>query len=255
MSVFERFRLEGRVALVTGGSRGIGLAIASALAEAGAVVALVSRGGDDLEEAVASIIDSGGRARSFIADVGDRGRRRELVPEVVSTLGRLDILVNNAAAKPTLGPLSDVPDDTWDLLFEVNVTAYHDLARHAVEDMRSRRWGRIINVTSSTGMKARRNMGEYAITKAAEIMLTRQLAVEHGQVGITANAIAPILMRTEFSARQFEDDEGVERVVSMQAIDRMGRPADVQGVALLLASDAGSFISGVTIPVDGGALA
>lgn len=255
MSVLERFRLDGRVAVVTGGSRGFGLAIAEALAEAGAAVGLVSRGGSDLEDAVARITGGGGRAEAFVADVSDRGRRRELIPEVVARLGRVDILVNNAAAKPTLGPLSDVPDDRWDRLFEVNVTAYHDLSRRAVEDMRPRGWGRIINMTSSTGLKARRDMGEYAITKAAEIMLTRQLAVEHGPHGITANAIAPILMRTEFSARQFRDEHAVERILSMQAIDRMGEPSDLQGVALLLASDAGSFISGTTIPVDGGAMA
>ncbi len=255
MTVMERFRLDGRTALVSGGSRGIGLAIGAALAEAGATVGLVSRGGSDLDDAVASTAEAGGEARAFTTDIADRGRRRELIPEVLSAFGHLDILVNNAAAKPTLGPLSDVPDEVWDRLFEVNVTAYHDLARLAVADMKPRGWGRIINITSATGLKARPNMGEYGITKAAEIMLTRQLAVEHGRDGITANALAPILMRTEFSERQFSDEDGVERVVSMQAIDRMGEPSDLQGVALLLASDAGSFITGVTIPVDGGALA
>lgn len=255
MTVMERFRLDGRTALVSGGSRGIGLAIGAALAEAGARVGLVSRGGTDLDNAVASITETDGQAQAFTTDIGDRARRRELIPEVVAAFGRLDILVNNAAAKPTLGPLSDVPDEVWDTLFEVNVTAYHDLARQAVTDMAERGWGRIINITSATGLKARRNMGEYGITKAAEIMLTRQLAVEHGRKGITANALAPILMRTDFSERQFRDADGVERVVSMQAIDRMGEPSDLQGAALLLASDAGSFITGVTIPVDGGALA
>src|SRR5680860_124901 len=128
MTVMERFRLHGRTALVSGGSRGIGLAIGAALAEAGAKVGLVSRGGTDLDDAVASITEAGGEARAFTTDIADRARRRELVPEVLAVFGRVDILVNNAAAKPTLGPLSDVPDEVWDRLFEVNVTAYHDLA-------------------------------------------------------------------------------------------------------------------------------
>jgi NAD(P)-dependent dehydrogenase (short-subunit alcohol dehydrogenase family) len=231
------------------------LALDLGVAEAGAVVAVVGRSLEPLRETVQGLEAVGARALSIRADVGQASDRARLVDEVLERFGRIDILVNNAAAKPTLGPLMDCPDSVWDELMEVNVKAYLDLGRRAARDMLPRGWGRIINITSSTGLKARRNMGEYAVTKAAEIMLTRSLAVELGQAGITVNAIAPILTQTDFSERQWTQPGEIERVVGMQAIKRLGQPEDVVGAALLLASDAGAFITGTTIVVDGGALA
>jgi NAD(P)-dependent dehydrogenase (short-subunit alcohol dehydrogenase family) len=253
--VAARFDLTGRAALISGGSRGIGLAIARGLAEAGAAIAVVGRGAPAVAEAVGALEDAGGMAVGVPADVGVAAERARVVAEATDRLGRVDILVNNAAAKPSLGPLVDCPEETWDAVMEVNVKAYFDLSRLVVPGMRSRGWGRILNVTSSTGLKARRGMGEYAVSKAAEIMLARSLAVEVADAGITVNALAPILTRTDFSERQWTDPAEVERVVGMQAIRRMAEPEDVVGAALLLASDAGGFITGQTLVVDGGALA
>jgi NAD(P)-dependent dehydrogenase (short-subunit alcohol dehydrogenase family) len=253
--VASRFDLTGRVAMISGGSRGIGRAIAVGLAEAGAAIALVGRTPSAVEEAVGALGEAGADAVGVPADVGIAAERARIVSEATARLGRVDILVNNAATKPSLGPLMDCPEEKWDAVMEVNVKAYFELSRLVVPGMRSRGWGRIINVTSATGLKARRGMGEYAVSKAAEIMLTRSLAVELGEVGITVNALAPILTRTDFSERQWTDPAEVERVVGMQAIRRMAEPEDVVGAALLLASDAGGFITGQTLVVDGGALA
>lgn len=253
--VLERFSLSGRSALVTGGSRGIGRAIALALAEAGADVAIVSRGGEDLDRTAQEIDELDVRGIAITGDVGRPEDRERIAEEVAEALSGPDILVNNAAAKPTLRPLMECPEEVWDELIEVNVKAYFELTRAVVPRMRDRGWGRIINVSSTTGLKARAGMGEYAVSKAAEIMLSRSFAVELGSAGITVNALVPVLTKTEFSQRQWEDPEEVERVVSNQAIPRIGQPDDVAGAALLLASDAGSFITGSTVLVDGGLLA
>lgn len=253
--VLERFSLSGRSALVTGGSRGIGRAIALALAEAGADVAIVSRGGEDLARTAQEIDEHDVRDIAITGDVGRPADRERIAEEVAEALSGPDILVNNAAAKPTLGPLMECPEEVWDELMKVNVKAYFELTRAVVPRMRERGWGRIINVSSTTGLKARAGMGEYAVSKAAEIMLSRSFAVELGSDGITVNALVPVLTKTEFSQRQWEDPEEVERIVSNQAIPRIGQPDDVAGAALLLASDAGSFITGSTLLVDGGLLA
>lgn len=251
--VLERFGLRGRVALVVGGSRGIGRAIAEGFADAGADLALVGRTRESLEDAVACIRRRGVRALALTADVSSEAARATLVADVVGELGRLDILVNNAGAKPPRGDMLDRQRDELPALIDTNVLAYHQLSVAAARVMKRQGWGRIINVSSATGQKARRGMGEYAITKAAELMMTRAFAVELGEYGITVNALAPILTRTEFSAAQLADESDVERVLAMQAIKRIAEPDDIVGAALLLASEAGAFITGTTISIDGGA--
>jgi NAD(P)-dependent dehydrogenase (short-subunit alcohol dehydrogenase family) len=253
--LMRRFSLRGRTALVVGGSRGIGRAIAVGFADAGAGVAVVGRSPGPLAETVAELEQRGVQAIALTADVSSDGGRAKLVADAVAGLGRLDILVNSAGAKPLRGDMLDRERNELPGLIDVNVLAYHQLSLSAARVMKTQGWGRIINITSATGQKARRGMGEYAITKAAEIMMTRAFAVELGEYGITVNALAPILTRTEFSAAQLADDSDVARVLAMQAIKRIADPEDVVGAALLLASDAGAFITGTTITIDGGASA
>lgn len=255
VDLIRRFSLRGRVALIVGGSRGIGRAIAEAFADAGADVAVVGRSSGPLEETAAAIARRGVRSLVLKADVGSEAGRSQLVAEAVAGLGRLDILVNSAGAKPPRGDMLDREHDELPGLFDVNVLAYHQVSLAAARIMREQGWGRIINITSATGQKARRGMAEYAITKAAEIMMTRAFAVELGEYGITVNALAPILTRTDFSAAQLADESDVQRVLAMQALKRIAEPEDVVGAALLLASDAGAFITGTTITIDGGAAA
>lgn len=255
VDLIRRFSLQGRVALIVGGSRGIGRAIAEAFADAGADVAVVGRSPGPLEETAAAIKQRGVRALALSADVGNEAGRAQLVADALAGLGRLDILVNSAGAKPLRCDMLDRERDELPGLLDVNVLAYHQVSLAAARIMKAQGWGRIINITSATGQKARRGMAEYAITKAAEIMMTRAFAVELGEYGITVNALAPILTRTEFSAAQLVDESDVERVLAMQAIKRIAEPEDVVGAALLLASDAGAFITGTTITIDGGAAA
>lgn len=251
----RRFDLSGRVALIVGGSRGIGRAIAEGLADVGADVAIVGRSSGPLDDTVAALEARGVRALGLQADVGDPAARSQLIKDTIARLGRLDILINSAGSKPLRGDILDREHEMLGELIEVNVLSYYQLSIAAARIMKAQGWGRIINITSATGQKARRGMAEYAITKAAEIMMTRAFAVELGEYGITVNALAPILTRTEFSAAQLADESDVERVLAMQAVKRIADPEDVVGAALLLASEAGSFITGTTISIDGGASA
>lgn len=254
-NVARRFSLRGRTALIVGGSRGIGRAIAEGFADAGADVAVVGRSAGPLAETVARIAQRGVRALALTADVSHDAGRAQLVADTVAGLGRLDILVNSAGGKPPRGDMLDRERNELPELLDLNVLAYHQVSLAAARIMKAQGWGRIINIASSTGQKARRGMGEYAITKAAEIMMTRAFAVELGEYGVTVNTLAPILTRTEFSAAQLADESDVARVLAMQVIKRIAEPEDLVGAALLLASDAGAFITGTTITIDGGASA
>ena len=199
MGVAERFALDGRVALVTGGSRGIGLAIAKALAEGGATVALNARHADACEAAAAEIVAAGGTAIAVPGHVGDAATCEALVAEVMRQTGRLDILVNNAATNPQYGPILDADEGAIGKIWDVNVMGPIRLTRHAVAAWMSDHGGSVINMASVAGIRPESLTGAYNMSKAALITLTRTLSRELGPLGIRVNAIAPGLVDTKLA--------------------------------------------------------
>lgn len=245
------FSLTGRVALVTGASRGLGRAMAAALAEAGAKVVLGAREADALAAAVASITAAGGYARSIAFDVADTEAGAAAVAEVVRDQGRLDILVNNAGTIQK-APTIDTATADWQRVVDTNLTGPFALARAAGRPMVAQGWGRIISIGSVMSVLARPGIPAYVATKHALTGLTKALAVELGPHGVTANAIAPGYFRTDFT-QAVQDDPGFDRmVVGRTPVGRWGEPADLAGTVIYLASDASAFVNGHLLVVDGG---
>ncbi len=250
-------RLDDKVAIVTGASRGIGEAIAGELARAGARVVIASRKPDGLEAAASRIRESvkGTRADAvgFACNTGKPDEVEKLVEHAIKTYGKVDILVNNAATNPYFGPMLDVEWGAWDKTFEVNVKGYFGAARAVARHLISRDApGSIVNVASVVGFIGSPLQGVYAMTKAAVISMTQTLAFEWGAQGIRVNAIAPGLIETKFAAALTDNAEIRDRIVARTALGRVGQPSDVAGVALFLASDAASYVTGHTLVVDGG---
>jgi NAD(P)-dependent dehydrogenase (short-subunit alcohol dehydrogenase family) len=255
MSVKQLLDLTGRVALVTGGSRGLGLQIAEALGEMGAKVALTARKKDELDEAVAHLKKMGIEARSYVCDVGKREQVAPLADAALKDLGRIHILVNNAGA--TWGaPAEDHPLEAWDKLVNVNLTAAFLLSQQiAKHSMIPGRWGRIINTASVAGLTASDprvvKTVAYNATKHGLIGLTRQLAAEWGEHGITVNAICPGFFRSKMTRATL--DASSKLVLEVTPTRRLGSDEDLKGLAVLLASEASRHITGQAIAVDGGA--
>jgi len=244
--------LTGKVAIVTGASRGIGSAIAGAFAAAGARVVLASRKLEGVE-AVAELIRGtcGGEVIAVACHTGHAAEVEALVSRAVETFGGVDILVNNAATSPHFGPLLDASEAQWDKTFEVNVKGYVHTIRACVPRMRERGGGRIINVASVAGRVPHSGLGVYGVTKAAVLMLTRTLAVELAP-DIRVNAIAPGLIETKFSEVLWSTPELREKALRSIPLKRIGQTDDLVGAALYLASDASGFVTGSVMTVDGG---
>lgn len=254
MSIAD-FSLEGRVALVTGASRGIGRSIALGLAEHGADVALAARKPEALEEAAAAVRSLGRRAIAVPTNVRRPEELRRLVDETGRQLGRLDVLVNNAGTTPHFGPIHELDEGAFDVIMNTNVKAVHLLSCLAREAMLAQgRGGAIVNVSSVGAYRASDVIGGYSVSKAALNMLTQVQARTWGPDGIRVNGIAPGLIRTEF-ARALWEDPGTRRASEREAaLGRIGEPDEMAGAVVYLASPAASFVSGQTFILDGGRL-
>jgi NAD(P)-dependent dehydrogenase (short-subunit alcohol dehydrogenase family) len=251
-----RLNVDGKVAIVTGGSRGIGEAIAKSLVAHGAAgVVVASRKIEGVEAVAASIrAEHGeGRALAFAAHTGKPSDCEALVKAAVDAYGKVDILVNNAAANPYFGPLLGLDDGAYQKTVEVNVKGYLDMARLVARHLIARGApGSIINVASIQGIWASPMQGIYGMTKAAVISMTQTLASELGSAGIRVNALAPGLVETRFAGVIINSPEIVERVKGNTPLGRYGQPEEIAGAAVFLASDAASFVTGSTLVIDGG---
>ena len=251
MSLFD---LSGRVAIVTGSSRGIGRAIAERLAEQGARVVISSR---SLEacEAVAEAINAGhpGRAMALEANISSKDALRQMVERTHESFGAIDILVCNAATNIHFGPLRDISDAQFRKIFENNVLSNHWLIQLVAPDMIARRDGAIVIISSIAGLVGSMRIGAYGVSKAADLQLARNLAVELGPHNVRVNCIAPGLVRTEFARPLWENPE-TSRIAGVQTpLSRLGEPDDVAGAAVFLSSPAARFVTGQTMVIDGGA--
>ena len=246
------FDLTGQAALITGASRGIGEAMARALAAHGARVAVASRKADACEAVAAAIRREGGEARAFACNVSREDELRALVDATLAAWGRIDTLIANAAANPHYGPFLDIPDDMFDKTVLVNLRNVMKLCRMAIPAMAAGGGGAIVVTSSVAALHGSDRLGTYALTKAAGAQLARNLAVAHGHQGITANAVLPGLVKTHFARTLWESPQALAAAERATALGRIGEPADLAGIAVYLASPAGRWTTGQGFVVDGG---
>jgi len=246
-----KFSLEGKVALVTGASRGIGRAIALAFADAGADVAISGRKLPDLEVVAEEIKAKGRKSMALASHIAKIDDSKTLVAKVKSEWGRIDILVNNAGTNPYYGPLLDAEEWAWDVTMNVNLKGPFLLSQLVAKVMREQGGGSIINLASIAGIIPS-ELNIYSVTKAGLIMLTKVMAKEWGQYKIRVNAIAPGVVKTRLSEALWKEPTKGEEAARSKALGYIGLPEDIAGAALFLASDASSYLTGETILVDGG---
>jgi dehydrogenase/reductase SDR family member 4 len=246
------FSLDGKVAIVTGGSRGIGRAIAVGLAEYGANVVIAARKAADLAETETLVAATGREALAVETNIRDAAALENLVQATKDRFGRIDVLVNNAATNPVFGPIANIDDRAFDVVMNTNVKAILMLSKLCRPVMMENGGGSVINVSSTGGVRPGRGLGMYSVSKAAVIMLTRVCASEWGKDGIRVNCLAPGLIKTEFSRALWEDEQRLQASVSSMPLGRIGLSEDMVGTAVFLASDASAYVTAQTIVVDGG---
>jgi NAD(P)-dependent dehydrogenase (short-subunit alcohol dehydrogenase family) len=252
MSLFD---LSGKVAVITGASKGIGRAIAERMAEHGAKVVISSRKLDACEEVAKGIRERGGEAVATACHIGRKEELQALVDSTKARWGAIDILVCNAAVNPFFGPAAEMPDEAYDRIMNSNVRSNFWLCNMVVPGMAARGGGSVIIVSSIGGFQGSDRLGVYCISKAADIQLARNLAVEWGEKNIRANCIAPGLIKTDFAKALWDNPEILRKTVQFTPMHRIGEPDEIAGAAVFLASPAGSYMTGQTMVIDGGRLA
>ncbi|MEH2549334.1 NAD(P)-dependent dehydrogenase (short-subunit alcohol dehydrogenase family) [Bradyrhizobium sp. AZCC 2262] len=250
------FDMSGKVAVITGSSRGIGRAIAERMAEHGAKVVISSRKQQACDEVTEAINDTAGKqvALAIAANISVKEELKELVEKANGAFGKVDTLVCNAATNPYYGPQAGISDDQFRKVLENNIIANHWLITFVAPQMIERRDGSITIVSSVGGLKGTTNLGAYSISKAADMQLARNLACEYGKHNVRVNCIAPGLVKTDFARALWENPETLKAITATAPLARIGEPDEIAGAAVFLASAAGTFITGQTIIIDGGAL-
>jgi dehydrogenase/reductase SDR family protein 4 len=250
--ISQRFRLDGKVALITGASKGIGAAMARGLAESGAQVVLCSRKQDAIDAVAQALRDDGLDAFGIAANMGNLDDIHALVEQTVDRYRGIDIIINSAAANPIYGPLQNTDMGAFDKIIDVNLKGPFELCKTAYPILKQRGGGSIIHISSIGGLRPEAGIGIYSVSKAAIINLTRAMAQDWGADNIRVNAICPGLIKTRFSEALWKDPATQERFVSQIPLGRIGEPEDLAGLAVYLASDASAYCSGGIYMVDGG---
>ncbi len=248
------FDLTGKVAIVTGSTRGIGRAAAEALAEHGAKVVISSRKQDACDEAAAEIDArfGAGTALAVAASISDKAALQNLVDQTRRAFGRIDVLVCNAASNPYYGPLADIADEQFRKILDNNIVSNHWLIQMVAPEMRARREGSIVIVSSIGGLRGSAQLGAYCVSKAADMQLARNYAVEFGPDNVRVNCIAPGLIKTDFARALWEDPERIKATNSTTPLRRIGEPEEIAGAVVYLASRASTFMTGQAMVIDGG---
>lgn len=249
------FDLTGKVAIVTGSSRGIGRAIALRFAEHGARVVVSSRKADACEVVAAEIRAAGGEAHVVAAHIGRKEELQHLVDETLKRFGTIDILVCNAAVNPYFGPAAGISDEAFDRIMGANVRSNFWLANMALPHMAGKNDASVIVISSIGGLRGSATLGVYGLSKAADMQLVRNIAVEWGASKVRANCIAPGLVRTDFAKALWSDPQVLAKRLRDSPLARVGEPDEIAGAAVFLASKAGSFTTGQTLVIDGGVTA